>query len=136
MNTSVNPVEYRQWRQVVTHHDGFGASERIHIYADPPGPGGASHRYIIEVDQEGSSPTVVADIQYACGPRHEATSVPGVFDSVLLAVVADRMESFNKGLLPTRENSLVLTKVQEAMHWLFHRAHERARRGVLGRLAP
>jgi hypothetical protein len=114
-------------RTITTHHDGHGLTESITIQADDAGPGGASHLYSAVIDGE-----EVASIQYQRGPRNEEGSVPGVLDSVLLAIVADRMAAFQAGPFSSRENALVLTKVQEAMHWLKHRADERARRGVLG----
>lgn len=114
-------------RQITGHHDGHGLTESLIIEADEPGPGGASHRYVVRVGDE-----VVATIQYQTGPRHEEGSTTGVLDGVLLAIVADRIQSFQAGPFASRENALVLTKVQEAIHWLRHRADERAKRGVLG----
>lgn len=128
-------------REITTHHDGHGLAESIYIYADDPGPAGASHRYVVTVDHKrgesdvGTSCEQVANIQYQRGPRNEPDSTPGVLDSVLLAIVADRMRAFNAGPFGCRENALVLTKVEEALHWLKHRADERARRGVLGKNA-
>jgi hypothetical protein len=118
-------------RLITGHHDGHGLAESLVIEADEPGAGGASHRYVVTAEDG----TIVATIQYQAGPRHETGSTPGVIDSVLLAIVADRMEKFNEGPYRCRENSLVLTKVEEALHWLKHRADERARRGVLGKNA-
>ena len=129
-------------RTIVDHHDGHGLAEKIIIEADEPGPGGASHRYRVCVDLEpheapecGGGPAweEVAKIQYQKGPRHEAGSTVGVLDSVLLAIVADRMRAFQAGPFSCRENALVLTKVEEALHWLKHRADARAKRGVLGK---
>lgn len=72
-------------------------------------------------------------MQFQHGPRDEPDSTPGILDSVLLAVIADRMECFSEGPFRTRENALVKTKVQEAMFWLRERADARAKRGVLGK---
>ena len=123
-------------RRITTHHDGHGLTEDIIILAGGAGPGGASHDYIVQVatghDEYGLTYTEVGRIQFQCGPRAEAGSIPGLLDSALLAIVADRMESFQAGPYPSRESALTLTKVQEAMHWLRHRADERGRRGVLG----
>lgn len=115
-------------RLITDHHDGHGLAESIRIEADALGPGGASHRYTVTADDHH-----VAGIQYQRGPRNEPGSTPGVLDSVLLAIVADRMRCFNEGPYRARENALVLTKTEEALHWLKHRADERARRGVLGK---
>lgn len=137
-------------REIKDHHDGHGLAESLRILADGPGPGGASHYYVVgstknrSLDEffaktETQSLCALEDplalISYQKGPRDEIDSQPGVLDSVLLAIVADRMRSFQAGPFGCRENALVLTKVEEALHWLKHRADERARRGVLGRNA-
>lgn len=122
-------------RTITDHYDGHGLAESMTIEADELDPNGgmASHRYHVYMktspDAENQS---VATIQFQQGPRNVAGSKPGVLDSVLLAIVIDRMRAFNAGPYSTRENSLVMTKCQEALHWLKHRADERAQRGVLG----
>lgn len=69
-------------RRIETHHDGHGLAERIEIEADEPGPGGASHKYLVFVDISGTQRAYdsgctgqarekVAEIQYQSGPRAE-----------------------------------------------------------------
>jgi hypothetical protein len=129
-------------RVITDHHDGYDLAASILIEADGPGPGGASHNYRVSVPNPRAgeiSPSgdleaeagelTVATIQYQTGPRGEPGSTPGVLDSVLLAIVVDRMRSFQAGPYSCRENAIVLTKLQEALHWLRHRADERAKRG-------
>jgi len=115
---------------ITTHHDGHGLAESLRIEADERSlaGGGASHLYRVWYGV-----MKVAEIHFQKGPRNEDGSTPGIIDSVLLAIIADRMEGFQVGPYSDRTNALVLTKVQEAMHWLTHRADERARRGVLGK---
>lgn len=117
-------------RQITTHHDGHGLAESITIEADDldPSAGGASHVYVARIKGQ-----EVARVQFQHGPRDEPGSDPGCLDSVLLAFVADRMACFNAGTFPDRTNALVRTKCEEGMHWLRHRADERAARGVLGK---
>lgn len=122
-------------REITDHHDGHGLAESITIEADDLDPNGgmASHRYLVYMRSDPESEAaMVATIQFQQGPRNVAGSKAGVLDSVLLAIVIDRMRAFNAGPFSTRENSLVMTKCQEALHWLKHRADERAQRGVLG----
>lgn len=115
-------------RAIKTHHDGFGLNESIELTAvDEPGPGGANHYYEARIDGK-----LVCVVQFQRGPRLEPSSDPGVTDTLLLAIVADRMASLNAGEFSCRENALVRTKVEEAMLWLYHRAKERMQRGVLG----
>ncbi|HLE33392.1 MAG TPA: ABC transporter ATPase [Bacteroidota bacterium] len=130
-------------REIVTHHDGHGLMESITIEAGPDGPGGAAHEYVCYTDgtmgtgQATTSGRIeIARIRYQCGPRHESGSTPGILDGVLLAIIADRMEKFQAGPYSSREGAFVLTKVQEAMHWLKARADRRAREGTLGNNIP
>ena len=114
-------------RTITDHFDGHGLVDSIEVVADEAGPGGASHTYRAYIGG-----AEVAHIQFQRGPRNEPASTPGVLDGVLLAIVIDRMRCFDAGEYRCRENSLVRTKAEEALHWLKHRADERARRGVLG----
>lgn len=114
-------------REITTHHDGFGLTESIKIFADEAGPGGASHLYVLTMgDQE------VGRIQFQKGPRDVKGSTPGIVESALLAIVKDRMDAFNAGDYRCRENSLIATHAEEAMNWLWRRAMGRKQRGVLG----
>lgn len=116
-----------QPRTITDHFDGHGLADSIELLADAPGPGGASHTYTAYING-----AVVARVQFQKGPRNESGSTPGVVENVLLAIVIDRMRAFNEGEYRCRENALVMTKCEEALHWLKHRADERARRKVLG----
>jgi hypothetical protein len=118
-------------RTITDHHDGHALAESIHIVADDldPEAGGASYRYDV-VDVAG---TVLGAIRFQRGARLAEGSTPGVLDSALLAIVADRMRCFNAGPLAAPENEEVLKHVQEALRWLKIRADERAKRGVLDR---
>lgn len=113
--------------QINSHWDGHGLNESIEIKADEKGPGNASHRYELSIDGR-----LVAEIQFQKGPRHFEGSTPGVTESALVAVLLDRLESFNSGDYRCRENSFAITKLEEALHWFKHRADDRARRQVLG----
>jgi hypothetical protein len=116
-------------RTVTDHHDGHGLAESIVITCDEldPNAGLASHEYVAHINN-----ICVLTLRFQQGPRNVMESKPGIIDSVLLAIVVDRMRSFNAGTFPARENALVMTHCQEAIHWLKHRADERAKRGVLG----
>ena len=96
---------------------------------DTPGPGGANHFYNLEWPV--AFGTEAIDIPFQCGPIQES-GVNGVTHEALLAVVADRLKSFQAGPYACRENSLALTKIEEAMHWMHHRTITRMQRGVEG----
>jgi hypothetical protein len=93
---------------------------------DQPGAGGANHEYRVEVPGIG-----ITQISFQNGPIAEA-GVNGLTQEVLLAIVADRLKSFQAGDFSCRENAIALTKIQEAQHWLHHRTKGRMNRGVEG----
>lgn len=100
------------------------------IVADAPGHGGASHVYRVEHgNSAGCGPLL--EISFQNGPIAEH-GVNGVTQEILLAVVIDRLRSFQSGPFSSRENALALTKCEEALHWLQQRTLDRMRRGVEG----
>lgn len=104
---------------------------------DEPGAGGANHRYEISGFSTEANPSYddtrssELTILFQNGPIAEA-GVNGVTQEVLLAIVADRLRSFQSGPYACRENALALTKIEEAQHWLQSRTLARMRRGVEG----
>lgn len=56
----------------------------------------------------------------------------GVFIEDLLIVAYAKLNEYNQKF-PCRENSLALTKIEEAMQWLVARKEEREYRGVYGK---
>lgn len=116
-------------RQITDHFDGHGLADSIIISSDEPDPnaGGAPHEYVCTIGGN-----QVANIQFQHGPRNVAGSTPGILDSCLVAIVMDRLRGFQAGPFSSRQNAIALTKLEEALHWMHDRAHERARRGVLG----
>ncbi len=119
---------------IVEHHDGHGLNEALEVTRDArdPANGGASHRYEVVHIDEGVR-RQVASIQFQHGPRHEALSKPGCTEAALLAILIDRLRGFQAGPYACRENALMLTKLEEALHWTRARADGRSRRGVLGK---
>lgn len=103
------------------------ANEGIVIAAvDEPGAGGANHVY------EVSCPNSFGmTLSFQNGPIVE-NGVNGITQEALLAVVIDRLRSFQNGPFSCRENSLALTKCEEALNWLHSRTRARMRRGVEG----
>jgi hypothetical protein len=110
------------------------------VVADEPGAGGANHAYEVtgydtgtngsfagEYDIEGNGVT----IYFQNGPIGE-NGVNGITQEVLLAIVIDRLESFQKGQFACRENAIALTHLETAKLWLFKRTLDRMARGVEG----
>jgi hypothetical protein len=109
---------------------------------DEPGAGGANHLYQIggfNTATNSSDPFVArygnpsdhATILFQNGTIPEK-GVNGVTQEALLAVVADRLRSFQAGPFACKENACALTHIEEAMHWLQQRTIKRMRRGVEG----
>lgn len=126
-------------REITTHHDGHGLAESIKIRADeiPDDPrfGGASHHYVAFAHGPNGYAIQPAalQVQFQKGPRNVEGSTPGVIDTVLLAIVEDRLNSFQGGPFPSDEGAMARYHVREAMKQLKLRADVRARRGVLGK---
>lgn len=124
--------------RTITEHKVNPANDRITIVVtDAPGAGGANHRYELSgfdteknpgYDQAGESELTIL---FQNGPINEA-GVNGVTQEALLAIVADRLRSFQNGPYACRENALALTKIEEAQHWLHARTLARMQRGVEG----
>lgn len=97
---------------------------------DEPGSGCANHIYhALWSGKDGIQQVRVIDFQN--GPINEC-GVNGLTHEVLLAIVADRLRSFQQGPYATRYNALALTHIEEAQNWLNRRTIERMRRGVEG----
>lgn len=109
---------------------------------DEPGSGGANHLYQItgfDTRTNPSDPFLVrhgapaqhATVLFQNGPIAEV-GVNGVTHEALLAIVADRLRSFQKGPFACKANACALTHIEEAQHWLQQRTIERMRRSVEG----
>ena len=56
----------------------------------------------------------------------------GVFTETLIQTAKQYLESVNVGQMATRETSMVITKLDEALMWIAKRAEDRKLRGVQG----
>jgi hypothetical protein len=72
------------------------------------------------------SPGIIYDEPFEFG-------LEGVYIETYLDLAKRRIQELNVGDFACRENSLAITKIEEALHWLKARADERAARGVLGK---
>lgn len=126
----------------ITGHRVNPANDKIKITVlDEPGAGGANHVYGLAgmdfarndaaMKTPDDRPENEVSIIFQCGPINE-NGVNGVTQEALLAIIIDRLQSFQKGPFACRENALALTKLEEAKHWLFSRTLERMGRGVEG----
>jgi hypothetical protein len=131
-------------REIETHKVN-GCNEAITLTVfDEPGHGGACHKYLASCTKGTFLPDVSIPpptteesqyvrcvIEFQNGPIAEV-GTNGVTHEVLLAILIDRLQSFQRGPYACRENALALTKIEEAMHWLHSRTRTRVGRGVEG----
>lgn len=92
---------------------------------DGPGSGGASHLYRIKV---ANKTTIIA---FQNGPIAEA-GVNGLTQEVLLAIVVDRLESFQRGPFKCKDNEDALQMIKGGMTCLKKRTLRRLEQGVEG----
>lgn len=62
----------------------------------------------------------------------DGTRIDGTTNEEVIEVLLNRMNYLN-GKFPCRENSLVITKLDEALMWLQKRTSDRVKRGVEGK---
>lgn len=127
----------------ITDHIVNPCNDRLVIeVTDAPGAGGANHRYEVSgfntatnvsdnVTAQDGKPETKTVIFFQNGPIPE-NGVNGLTQEVLLAIVADRLRSFQAGPYSCKENACALTHIEEAQHWLQQRTLARMRRGVEG----
>lgn len=77
------------------------------------------------------------DIRWQEGPlREQGTDAPaepnGAFVETVIAAVVQRIEHYNEGQFRCRENSLAITHLEEALHWLNARTSRRLNAGTEG----
>lgn len=108
---------------------------------DEPGSGGANHVYGLSgmdlvrntaaMNTPDDRPEGEASIVFQCGPINEH-GVNGVTQEALLAIVADRLQCFQKGPFASNYNARALRHVEAAMQALLDRTRDRMARGVEG----
>ena len=115
------------------------ANDQLQILVtDEPGAGGANHRYEVSGFDALTNPSHQVPegrtkkvVLFQNGSIAEV-GVNGLTHEALIAIVIDRLRSFQAGPYACRENALALTKLEEAQHWLHHRTRARMVRGVEG----
>jgi len=108
---------------------------------DEPGADGANYRYEISGYDPATNPSLrplplagepnPKVILFQNGPIKEA-GVNGITQEALLAIVIDRLRSFQAGPYPSEENEHALHHCTEALDFLKMRTEERLTRGVEG----
>lgn len=109
---------------------------------DEPGSGGANHRYDVTGFDTENNPSSVSSQGYKTsfgrlpvifqnGPIADV-GVNGVTHEVLLAIICDRLEGFQRGPYACEDNAAALAYIRLGMVTLQQRTKERMARGVEG----
>jgi len=127
-------------RQIFDHKNNKFNRECVFVGTDDePASDGANHAYHIAVHpydaekgQARDEPAVAfVRLQFQNGGLKEV-GANGITDQALIAIVLDRLRGFNDGPYRCRENSMMITKLEEALMWGEKRGNDRARRNVEG----
>jgi hypothetical protein len=129
--------------RTISDHVASPANEALSITVeDDPGQGGACHRYAIEGFDATNNPANTDRTPEVTGPERvtvmfqngpiKEQGVNGITQEALLAIVIDRLRSFQEGPFRCRENAIALTHLEEALMWLQKRTRDRLARGVEG----
>jgi hypothetical protein len=128
--------------RTLTEHivQGDAANHQLKItVADEPGPGGANHRYEITgfTVAPGSRevPPVRCMILFQKGAIKES-GVNGLTQEALLAILADRLRSFQAGPYACEENQSALLFIENALTTLQARTRRRIAAGTEGTMKP
>lgn len=116
----------------ITSHKVNGCNENLTIeVGDEQTLGGANTHYYIKLPPTDNSPIPVFNLSFQNGPILDV-GTNGVTHEALIAIVIDRLQSFQRGPYACRENALALTKLEECQMWLHARTRARTARGVEG----
>lgn len=129
--------------RTLTSHKVDQANDTLEIIVnDKPGSGGACHHYTIKgfdsstnpsdpYTRNNGEPMLWSTVLFQNGPINEF-GVNGVTHEALLAIVIDRLESFQKGPYANDFNAKALSHCNDALASLKARTRERVSRGVEG----
>lgn len=117
----------------ITDHKVNGLNDAIQIIASGETKGGAPAHYDIKLalDAHGSTMDLV-ELIFQNKPIQGPEDFNGITNEALLAVILDRMRSWQEGEFKCRENAIAITHLEEALMWMQKRTRDRMARGVEG----
>ena len=117
-------------REVMTHLV-HGKLDTVRVFPEgDPTAGGAPAVYRLAIGMPGQETGTSVLLKFQNGDPRDGAN--GITNEALLAVVADRLQEFQKGKFSCRENAIALTHIETALLWLQRRTQERLSRGVEG----
>lgn len=91
-----------------------------------------------EVTNEGLQDGPEFELKFCKGNKEDANALrqEGFFTETLIQACKEYIEANNVGPMACRENSMVITKLDEALLWIGKRAEDRKMRDVQGTYKP
>lgn len=85
-----------------------------------------------KITNEGIQDGAGIEINFCKGNKEDEKALrqEGVFTETLIQTAKQYLESVNVGEMATRETSMVITKLDEALMWIAKRSEDRKLRGV------
>ena len=113
----------------------IGTNRFTEVFATDDVAFNANHEYIVVAapaeGEEIGLDNPYAKVNFQKGPIKE-NGVNGCHNEDLIAIVIDRLQCLNQGDFACRENSIAITKLEEALLWLNKRTQDRIVRNVEG----
>ena len=113
----------------------IGTNRFTEVFATDDVAFNANHEYIVvAAPLEGEEiwlDNPYAKVNFQKGPITE-NGVHGCHNEDFIAIVIDRLQCLNQGDFACRENSIAITKLEEALLWLNKRTQDRIARNVDG----
>jgi len=117
-------------REVTLHQKGgFNTSHKVEAVSESEGAGRAATLYRVSF-RNAEGKLEVHQIQFQNGSIEHGFN--GLTNESLIAIVIDRLKSFQDGPFSCVENAQAIFALDAALNWLIERTKERCERGVEG----
>jgi len=118
--------------EITTHHVA-GAMNTVRIFPtdDKVEEGKAHNSYMLRIGKPGHESQGEVRLKFQSGTLQD-TIPNGITNEALLAVIIDRLQAYQAGLLKCHENSVAIDRLQDALDVLKIRTEDRVKRGVEG----
>jgi hypothetical protein len=104
--------------------------DHVKIFHESPDQFIYNAPHVFTLKNAGSSEHL-GELRFQRGPLRE-TGINGISDEVLIAIVIDRLEHFQKGEFVNNDSYIAIERLTEALLWLKKRTLDRTLRGVEG----
>lgn len=109
----------------------IGSKKYTQVIASDEKQFNANHFYTVQTTDQTKPIYLVGQVKFQKGAIQEV-GINGVMNEDLIAMVIDRLQSFQESEYKCRENAVAITKLEESLMWLRKRTQDREDRGVEG----